>query len=668
MKGVNGNVNNIRTRVFRRDSCIAKWGRFGVVAVAIIAIFSFGTPISFAAVNSQINYQGKLTNSSNVAVSDGVYSIVFSLYTAASGGSAIWTETQSVTVTSGLFSVMLGSVSSISSVDFNQTLYLGVNVASDGEMTPRKVIGAVPAALVADKLDNLDSTAFVLTNSTSTIATSSVQTVLTINQTSTGDILNLQDSGNEVLTVIDGGNVGIGTTTPYAKLSVVGETVSTYFTATSTTATSTFGIINVTGSATSTFSGGITLATGNVNLATGGVYLINNANVLSATALGSSVTSALGLTSVGALASGSIASGFGSINIGSNSLTAGTITGTTLNGTTGINTGAGAGTQRINSSGNLVNIGSIGLSGNITFTAQVGSDRVISVTDSTAADTDGDGITISAADAATTGGTAIGGDITIDGGTGFSGGRNGYILLGTNVASNVGIGIASPTGTLSVEMSTTNPSFIVSNTGSSTPAFYIGGVNQNGRVGLGTASPSEQLEITGNFRLPVTTASVGVIKLGSNNYLHNFGTENTFLGESAGNLTLSGSSNNTGIGFNALISLTNNGDSNTAIGHSALSSNTSGFQNTAIGASALAGNTTGTSNIAIGVGAMQSNVTGGSNISIGNSSFGAGSGSNNIAIGSSALDGTTNNSIAIGNNSLGNNTTGYSNTAVGVDS
>ncbi|MFA5317970.1 MAG: hypothetical protein WC323_00630, partial [Patescibacteria group bacterium] len=36
------------------------------------------------------------------------------------------------------------------------------------------------------------------------------------------------------------GNVGIGTTSPYAKLSVVGQTVSEYFTATSTSATSTF--------------------------------------------------------------------------------------------------------------------------------------------------------------------------------------------------------------------------------------------------------------------------------------------------------------------------------------------------------------------------------------------------------------------------------------------
>ena len=42
------------------------------------------------------------------------------------------------------------------------------------------------------------------------------------------------------------GNVGIGTTSPYAKLSVVGETVAQYFTATSTTATSTFaGDVNI---------------------------------------------------------------------------------------------------------------------------------------------------------------------------------------------------------------------------------------------------------------------------------------------------------------------------------------------------------------------------------------------------------------------------------------
>jgi hypothetical protein len=44
---------------------------------------------------------------------------------------------------------------------------------------------------------------------------------------------------NNATSFFNGGNVGIGTSSPYAKLSVVGEVVSSYYTATSTTATST---------------------------------------------------------------------------------------------------------------------------------------------------------------------------------------------------------------------------------------------------------------------------------------------------------------------------------------------------------------------------------------------------------------------------------------------
>ncbi|MFA6416284.1 MAG: tail fiber domain-containing protein [Candidatus Paceibacterota bacterium] len=117
-------------------------------------------PITTFAFNQQINYQGKMTTALNVNVPDGNYSIVFSFYTVSSGGSNIWTETQTVAVTNGLFSVMLGSVTPLTSVNFNQTLYLGVKVGADNEMTPRKTLGAVPSAFEADKLDGFESSAF----------------------------------------------------------------------------------------------------------------------------------------------------------------------------------------------------------------------------------------------------------------------------------------------------------------------------------------------------------------------------------------------------------------------------------------------------------------------------------------------------------------------------
>src|SRR3989344_3712293 len=118
-----------------------------------------------AAINKQINYQGKLTTPAGVAVADGTYNMEFALYTVSSAGTAIWTETRTTTdkvqVTSGLFSVLLGEVTTLAGVNFNQTLYLGVNIGGtgtpgwDGEMTPRKKLGAVPAAIVSESAINI---------------------------------------------------------------------------------------------------------------------------------------------------------------------------------------------------------------------------------------------------------------------------------------------------------------------------------------------------------------------------------------------------------------------------------------------------------------------------------------------------------------------------------
>jgi trimeric autotransporter adhesin len=92
----------------------------------------------------------------------------------------------------------------------------------------------------------------------------------------------------------------------------------------------------------------------------------------------------------------------------------------------------------------------------------------------------------------------------------------------------------------------------------------------------------------------------GSIFKGSLRFLSNEGTQNTFLGISAGNAITAGS-NSTALGYQALLSNTT-GERNTAIGAEAILDNTEGSDNTGIGWQVLRGNTGG-SNVAIGHGA-----------------------------------------------------------------
>jgi hypothetical protein len=91
-----------------------------------------------------------------------------------------------------------------------------------------------------------------------------------------------------------------------------------------------------------------------------------------------------------------------------------------------------------------------------------------------------------------------------------------------------------------------------------------------------------------NITLPASTATTGNIMKGANRFIHNFGTYNTFIGEQAGNFTMTGAGN-------------------TASGYTALLSNTAGTENTANGGFALYYNTTGSYNTAHGYAALFSN-------------------------------------------------------------
>ncbi|OGP64619.1 MAG: hypothetical protein A2169_04570 [Deltaproteobacteria bacterium RBG_13_47_9] len=120
--------------------------------VLIIVIFPY---LSQAAIPQKINYQGYLTSSAGVPV-DGTVQMIFSIYDNSSGGSALWTETQNVAVTQGVYNVKLGEVTAIA-LNFDIPYYLGVRVGADAEMTPRVALTSVGYAFRAKTVENFSS-------------------------------------------------------------------------------------------------------------------------------------------------------------------------------------------------------------------------------------------------------------------------------------------------------------------------------------------------------------------------------------------------------------------------------------------------------------------------------------------------------------------------------
>jgi microcystin-dependent protein len=95
-------------------------------------------------------------------VEDGAYTLVFKLYTVDNGGTALWTETQdNVVVTHGVFSVELGSVTSLPNIDAGQVYYLGIAAQGGAEMQPRaklhKAFAANITAAMAGTTNNIPS-------------------------------------------------------------------------------------------------------------------------------------------------------------------------------------------------------------------------------------------------------------------------------------------------------------------------------------------------------------------------------------------------------------------------------------------------------------------------------------------------------------------------------
>jgi trimeric autotransporter adhesin len=192
----------------------------------------------------------------------------------------------------------------------------------------------------------------------------------------------------------------------------------------------------------------------------------------------------------------------------------------------------------------------------------------------------------------------------------------------TGLASSVNF-----SGSLVGDVTGTQGATVVASVGGSTAAnVNLATVAANAATNLNTVSTIVKRDASGNFlttgvtlsgnlTLPATTATTGIIYKGANPFLHNFGgSSNLFVGENAGNLTMTGG-NNVGTGFQTLLN------------------NTTGNLNVAVGVSSLFWNSTGAANVAVGVSALNANATGSNNTAVGRSAMRNNTGSNNIALG-----------------------------------
>jgi hypothetical protein len=199
-----------------------------------------------------------------------------------------------------------------------------------------------------------------------------------------------------------------------------------------------------------------------------------------------------------------------------------------------------------------------------------------------------------------------------------------------------------------------------------------------GNVGIGTTSPAFKLDVSGKIGINSSQALyipggnfVGTLVVGNGGQNLSFvsgnnGQLNTFVGIDAGSANTTGQGN-TATGYQALFSNTT-GVLNTAFGREALRANTTASNNTAVGYSTLRTNTTGADNTAVGHSALTANTSGRENISVGSESLLSNTtGIQNTAAGYRALRSNTSGSgnIALGYQAMFWNPGGSNNTVIG---
>ena len=130
--------------------------RFSTASISLLLLIAVSS-IGFAQIPRTMSYQGIANDQTGNPLSDGSHNVTFSIYTTASGGSPVYSETQSVITRNGLFSARIGaSIPLPTSIGFDRQYWLGIAIDGGAEFAPRTSLTSAPYALNATHATNAD--------------------------------------------------------------------------------------------------------------------------------------------------------------------------------------------------------------------------------------------------------------------------------------------------------------------------------------------------------------------------------------------------------------------------------------------------------------------------------------------------------------------------------
>ncbi|MBN2542096.1 tail fiber domain-containing protein [bacterium] len=135
-------------------------------SIRFVVFFSFLCCLLFtsycllsSAVPQQMAYQGKVTDTDGISITD-TLDIAFSIWNSDVGGDSLWSETQlAVPIIKGLFDVQLGSVNPIA-LSFDATYWLQIIIDGD-RLLPRTQLSTSPYAYRAVYADSIKGTGII---------------------------------------------------------------------------------------------------------------------------------------------------------------------------------------------------------------------------------------------------------------------------------------------------------------------------------------------------------------------------------------------------------------------------------------------------------------------------------------------------------------------------